>query len=105
MLFFAGESSTFETDLRADEKFGRDDDGREKSGGGVEQTNPRLLADVCQMSEIPGHEIINFVKRSKGDVQRVSQIFAVKNSARDVAFGLDGDFFGEFERCERRDEF
>jgi len=60
-------------------------------------------ADVRQMPEIPGDEIINFMNRSERDVQRVRQKLAVKNAARNVTFGKDGDFFGEFERLERRD--
>src|SRR5215207_3338119 len=73
------------------QKFGRDDDGRKKSGGGVEKSDARLLADVCQMPEIPCHEIIDFVKRREGDMKRVRDEFTVKNAARNVAFRQDGD--------------
>ncbi len=69
------------------EKFGRDDHRHEKSGGGIEKPDARLFANICQMSEIPSDEIINFVKRSERDVQRVGHIFAVKNAARNVTFG------------------
>ena len=69
------------------EKFGRDDDGREKTGGGIEKTNPRLLSDVGDMSEIPCDEIIDLVKRRQCDMYRIGDIFSVKNTTVDIALG------------------
>ncbi len=64
-----------------DEKFGRNNHRHEKSGGSIEKANPCLLADIGKMTEIPRNEIIDFVKRGKCDVKRVSYKLSMKNSA------------------------
>ena len=87
-----------------DEKFGRNDDGRKKSGGGVEKPQARLFADVCQMSEIPRNQIIDFVNRGEREMQRVGDKSAMEYAARNITFGENGGFFGEIERFNRRDE-
>ncbi len=66
---------------RMNKKFGCYDHRHEKTGGSIEKPQPRLFADVCQMTEIPRYEIINFVKRSQRDVQRVGDKFSMKNAA------------------------
>jgi hypothetical protein len=66
---------------RVDEKFRRHDGGNEKTRRRIKKPNPRLFPHICQVSEIPCHEIINFVKRRESDVKRVGDKFPVKNSA------------------------
>ncbi len=63
------------------QKFGCDNNWREKASGGIKKTNSRLAADIRQMSEIPRNQIINFVKRSQRNVERIGNKFAVKNAA------------------------
>jgi hypothetical protein len=87
-----------------DEKFGGDDHGGEETGGGVEEAEAGLFADVGDVAEIPGDEIIDLMKRGEGDVDGVGDVFSVKDPAFDIAFGENGDFFGELELLERLDQ-
>lgn len=86
---------------RMHQKLGRDDNRREESGGGVEKAETCLFADVCKMAEIPRDDVVDLVKRGKGDVDGVGYVFAVKNAAVDIAFGEDRDFLGQLELFER----
>lgn len=47
---------------RVYKKLRRNDDGREKTGGCIEQPQPRLLTDVGNMAKIPGDEIVDLMK-------------------------------------------
>src|SRR6266404_6907868 len=51
-----------------DEKFGGDDHWGEEAGGSVEEAESRLLADVGDMAEVPGYEVVDLVERGEGDV-------------------------------------
>ena len=79
------------------QKFRRDDDGREKSGGGVKESYAGLFADIGEMAEIPGDKIIDLVKRSERHMHGVGNKFPVKNPAGNITFGQDGDLFGKVE--------
>src|SRR5262249_37395995 len=59
----------------------------EESGCGVEQFYPRLAVHIRQVTEIPRHQIINLMKRGERDVQRVAQVFPLKDAASDVTVG------------------
>jgi hypothetical protein len=69
------------------EKFGRDDRRREKTRRRIEHFEPRLFSHICQMSEIPRYQIIDFMKRGVSDVHRIGDKFSVYNSARNITFG------------------
>ena len=62
-------------------KFGGNDDGREKTGGGVKQTHSGLFSDIGKVAEIPRHKIIDLVERSQRHVHSVSNELSVKNAA------------------------
>ena len=83
------------------EEFGRDYYGGEEAGGGVEHSESRLFADVGDVAEVPGDEIVDLVKGGEGDVEGVGDVFAVKDAAFDIALGEDGDLFGDVELLER----
>jgi len=70
-----------------DQELRCDDNGREETGRGVEESDPRLLANIRQMAEVPGNEIVDLMDRREGNVKRVGHELAVKYSARDVALG------------------
>lgn len=63
------------------EKLGSDDNGREKSGGGVKKTHAGLFPDIGEVTEIPCDEIIDFVKRSQRHVNGIGDKFSVENAA------------------------
>lgn len=86
------------------QKFRRYDHGGKEAGGGIKQPKTGLFADVGDMAEIPGDEVIDLVIGREGDVDRVGDVLAVKDAAFDVAFCEDGDFLGEVELFERFDQ-
>ena len=63
-----------------------------------------MFADVGDVAEIPRDQIIDLVIRGDGDVDRVGDVFAVKDAAFDVALGEDGDLLGKVELFERFDK-
>src|SRR5436190_4720223 len=78
---------------------------REKTCGGVEDANPCLFANVGNVPEIPGYEIIDLIEGRQGDMKRVSNILAVKDPASDVSIGQHCGLVGKLQRVERLDKF
>ena len=64
-----------------DEKFRRDDRGREKTCGGIEKFDAGLLSNICEMSEVPGHEIVDLMDRRECDVESVGHELSMKDPA------------------------
>ena len=60
-----------------------------------------MFADVGDVAEVPGDEIIDLVDRRDGDVDGIGDVFAVKDAAFDVALGKYRDFLGKIELFER----
>ena len=92
-------SSTMHQKFRGDYRRGKE------SGGRVEHTKSRLFANVRDMSEVPGNEIVDLVKRGKGDVESIGKIFPVKDPAGDIAVGQHRRFVRHFDGCEGFDQF
>jgi hypothetical protein len=63
----AGRMAAFRLD-RVDQELGRDYYRREEAGGGVEHSESGLFADVGDVAEVPGDEIVDLVKGGEGDV-------------------------------------
>lgn len=82
---------------RVDEEFGGDDGRRGEAGGGVEEAQARLFADVGEMAEIPGDEVIELIDGGDGVMHGVREEAAVDDAAFDVAFGEDGGLFRDVE--------
>src|SRR5262249_34290130 len=76
----------------------------EESGGGIEQFYPRLAMHVRQVAEIPCHQVIDLVKRGERDVQRVAQIFPLKNAAADVTVGQYRGLLGDLQLRQGADQ-
>ena len=87
------------------EEFRRDDRGGEESGRGIEQPDAGLFPDIREVPEVPGHEVIDLVERSEGDVEGVGDELAVKDPARDVTFRKNGDLFGKLKPFKRLQYF
>ena len=83
--------------LTVDEKLRCYDHRREESGGGIKKAQAGLLSDVRDVSEIPRHQVIDLVKRSEGDVDRIRDVFSVKDAAGDITFGEDRNFLGKLQ--------
>src|SRR5437762_9713173 len=60
------------SELRVDQELRRHDHRHEKPRERVEQVDPRLLVNVGDMPEVPGHQQVGFVHRRQRDVQRVA---------------------------------
>ena len=76
-----------------------DDQGRKETRSCIEQSEASLFSDICQMSEVPRHEIIYLMIRSRGRMDRIGEVFPMKDPPFNVSFGQDRDFLGEFELC------
>ena len=74
-----------------DEEFGRDDCRRKEPGGGIEESDAGLFSHVRNMPEIPGDEVIDLVERRQRDVKGIGDELPVKDPARDVSLGEDGN--------------
>ena len=83
------------------QKFRRNDHRRKKTCRCIEQPKPCLLSDICDVTKIPGDEIIDLVKRGKRDVNSVGEILSMKYSARDITLGEDRDLFVDLELRQR----
>src|SRR5436309_11809283 len=57
------------------------------------------------MTEAACNQIIDFMKGSNCDVQSISDVLTVKNSARDIAFSENCRFVSQFNLLEILDEF
>src|SRR4026209_1609459 len=56
------------------------------------------------MSEVPGHQIINLVKRCKGNVNRVGDVLAMENASGNISVGENCDFIRQLDLFEWSDE-
>jgi len=83
------------------QKFRCDDRRGEESGRVVEHFKACLFADIGNMAEVPGDHIVDLVKRSKGDVDRVADVLALENTAFDITFGKYRNFLGQFQLLKR----
>ena len=52
-----------------------------------------MFADIGNVTEIPGDKVVDLVKRGECYMDGIGQKFSMKNAARDITFGEDGDFF------------
>ena len=57
------------------------------------------------MAEVPGHQIINLVKRRKGNVNRVGNVLAMENASGNISVGENCDFIRQLNLFEWSDEF
>src|SRR2546425_9334584 len=48
-----------------------------KTCGSIKESNARLPANVCQVAEVPGHEVIDLMIGGNRHMQSVSYIFTV----------------------------
>src|SRR6185369_10709183 len=86
--------------LTVDEKLGCYDHRREESGGGIKKAQAGLLSDIGDVSEIPRYQVIDLVKRGKRHMDRIRDVFSVKDAAGDITFGEDRNFLGKFQVFE-----
>ena len=86
------------------QKLRRHDHGNKKSCGRVEEANARLAPHVCKMTEVPRHQVIDLVKRSKRYMESVGDIFAMKDAARDVTVREDRSLVSQLNLLERRNQ-
>lgn len=63
-----------------------------------------MLANISEMPEVPSYEIVDLVKRRRREVNRIGDIFAVKDAALDVPFSEYRDLLGDLDLFERFDE-
>lgn len=82
---------------RVDEEFGGDDGRGGEAGGGVEEAETRLFADVGEMAEIPCDEVVEFIDGGDGVVDGVREKASMDDAAFDIAFGEDGGLFRDVE--------
>jgi hypothetical protein len=52
------------------------------------------------MAEVPRHQIIDLVKRRNRNVQRIGNVLAMKDAARDVTFREYRRFFSQINLLE-----
>ncbi len=79
--------------------------GEKKTSGCVEQSKSGLLSDVSQMAKIPCNDVIDLMKRSKGHVYRVGNVFAMEYAPVNIPLGQNGNLVCDLELFERFDKF
>ena len=84
------------------QKLRRHDHRHIKTGGGIEEPNARLAANICQVTEVPGHQVVNLMTGGNRHVQRVGNVFAMKYSARNITVREYRCFFSELNLFQRR---
>src|SRR5690349_16773119 len=57
------------------------------------------------MAEVPGDQIIYLVKRSERNMQRIGDVLAMKDAARDIAFGENRRLIRQLDLFELTCEF
>src|SRR6185369_1207976 len=87
------------------QKLRRHDHGHIKTCRGIEEANTCLPSHVREMTKVPGNEVIDLVIGSKGYVDRVGDVFAMKDAARNITICQDCDLISKFYLFQRRNQF
>ena len=63
-----------------------------------------MFADVGDVAEIPGHQIVHLVKGCEGDVEGIGDELSMKNPSFDIALGQYRDLLSDLELLEWADQ-